>query len=197
MRNRYRIVKYTTILLVISLEGCSTTPVKEVRESTVQQGASSSGKIIKFPAKEFSIGIPPLNWETVTEKCPPSVVAWQSSSTRSIIQIHLFNATPISHRGLAESVMHVLKVVIKEKDPQAIFTVGEEKEVILDGKTFYQVLADCDMSPVKGIQVKYKLLYYLMKGEKMDYAMVMIAVLGHYDQDKLIMDQIVRSFITF
>jgi hypothetical protein len=197
LKRHLSIVSYAAILLVFVLEGCATTPVTEVSESTGQEAVPSSGRTLDFPTKRFSIGSPPVNWKIVTEKYPPSVAAWQSSSTQSIIQIHTLPASTISHRGLAESIMHVLKVSLREKDPQTVITVAEEKEVIYNDKTFYRIIADCDMSPMKGVQVKWKFLYYLLKEKKMDYGIALIAVLAYYEQDKLVIDQMVRSFACF
>jgi hypothetical protein len=197
LRSHLRIVSYAAILLVFVLEGCATKPVTDAGESPDQRAVASSEGILDFPAKRFSILSPPVNWKIVTEKYPPSVAAWQSSSTQSIIQIHTLPASTISHRGLAESIMHVLKVSLREKDPQTVIAVAEEKEVIYNDKTFYQIIADCDMSPMKGVQVKWKLLYYLLKEKKMDYGIALIAVLAYYEQDKLVIDQMVRSFACF
>jgi len=197
LRSHLRIVSYAAILLVFVLEGCATKPVTDAGESPDQRAVASTEGTIDFPAKRFSILSPPVNWKIVTDKYPPAVAAWESSTTKSQIQIHTFPPSVISHRGRAEMLMHNMEVALREKDPQVVYTVAEEREVIFNDRTFYQVIADCEMSLIKGVQVKWKLLYYLLKEKKMDYGIILIAVLGYYEQDKLIVDQMVQSFSCF
>jgi hypothetical protein len=197
LRDLLRSLGYVAILLVLVLQGCATKPVSEVSEPAGQQVIPSSGKLLDFSAKRFSIESPPVNWEKVTEKYPPSVAAWQNRDTRSIIQIYAHPPCRISYRGQAEILMNAVMVAMREKDPQAVLAVTEEKEVVINGKTFYQIHADCEMSPVKGVQAKHKLLYYLLRGEKMTYYIALIALLAYNEQDIPILDQMVRSFTCF
>jgi hypothetical protein len=196
LRKHLRIVSYVAIPLISILVGCATKPVPEVPERTSKNAIPSSGKRVEFPAKGFSIGSPPVNWE-IAEKWSGTVVAWQNSVTRSSIQIYAYTPSALSYLGLAEAMVNSFKAAAKAKDPQAAVTVAEEKEVSFNGRTFYEVLMDFDASPVKGLQMKGKFLMYLLKTEKMDYMMGLTTVLGFYEQDKPVMDEVVRSFASF
>jgi hypothetical protein len=196
LRNHLRIVSYVAILLVSILVGCATRPVSEVPERTGKNAIPSSGKRVEFPAKGYSIESPPVNWE-ILEKDSGVVVAWQNSVTKSSIRIHTFSPSVVSYHGLAEAIANTFKAVMRDQHPQATLTIAEEKEVSFNGRTFYKVLMDVDASPDEGLQERTKLLVYLLKTEKMDYVMALTAALGHYEQDKLVIDEMVRSFASF
>jgi hypothetical protein len=191
---RLDMVVFTVLCFTCAtLVGCATGPIVEVPEHTSVQAPPIVSRRIEFPAKKFSVESPPAPWK-VTQEHANVVVAWKNSVTRSAININASPRSELSDRGRAELFITAFKLHLQEHNQQVTVTLAEEKEVRFNGQGFYQVLANFDFSPTESVQVRGKLLTYLCKADGFNYQMTLIAGIGAYKEDRLIMEQMVQSF---
>lgn len=170
------------------LVACATAPVPEV--SLLPGGVRK----LTYEAQKFSVESPPANWEMTTE-FPEVIVAWNSTSTKSSIQIFASPPSMVTDRTLVEVFISALKITLRDKYPgQGTISLAGEKEIAIGGRGFYQVVVDWDLSPVEGVRVTGKHVTYILRSKKFDYFLSLVAVLGYYEQDRLVLDEVAGSF---
>lgn len=184
---------YVAIIFIFSLVGCATGPISEVSDRAGVREPLPSGRRVEFHTKKFSVASPPEGWER-TEEFSKAVAAWKNNVTKSVIQIFTSGAQSLSYRALAKALIIAVRVALEERNQKAILTLGEERETSLNGKRFYQVVGNYNISPTKGIQVRGKIVFYFLKTEAFFYTLRLSAILGSYEKDRLILEQMVRSF---
>jgi hypothetical protein len=184
----HRLVRSLVAAVTPLFVGCATVPPPAI--STLPAGERK----LLYPEKHFSVTSPPPNWE-ITTKYPRVVVAWAGKSTRSTIQIAASNPLGLSYRVWAKTLVAAFEGTLQERYPgRATVALAEEQEVNINGKRFYQVIVNWHFSPTEGVQVTGRWLLYLLQTEKFAYNLVLITVLGYYEQHRAILEQMARSF---
>jgi len=190
--NRGVAVACAVALFGFIVGGCAARPMTEESEQARPLERASPGSRVEFPAEKFSVESPPAPWEIRKEE--KAVVAWNSRETFAVIQVHAAKPCGCSYRLRAEIFPTILQSKLREKDRDASVTLAQENEVLLNGKQFHQVLMDFDVSPIGGIQVRGRFLVYLLTTKAFDYVVSLTAALGVYEKERLILEQVVRSF---
>jgi hypothetical protein len=89
------------------------------------------------------------------------------------------NRSGLSYRVWATTLVTAFEGTLQQRYPgNATTALAEEREVNINGKRFYQVIANWHSSPTEGIQVTVKWLLYLLQTDKVTYNLGLIAILG-------------------
>lgn len=89
---------------------------------------------------------------------------------------------------------HLRRAIQGESRGPSTLTVHEEREITLDGRPFCRVDLDVSMTPREGIQVQGKAEWYLYVSPRFHYVFFMWSLLGEYDENRLVLEQMARSF---
>jgi hypothetical protein len=112
-----------------------------------------------------------------------------------VVQIFAPPPSELSPRVWVKGWMGILEGILQERYPvNACVTVTNEQEVDTNGKRFYRVLADWQISPLGGVQVSGKMLIHLRQIKPFTYNLVLTPVLGLREQHRPIIKQMARSF---
>ena len=191
--NRFLTTLFVALLAASSLPGCATGPILV------------DGRL-QFPEYKFSVDSPSTEWRMIESKPPGAVVAWINTVTKSRIVITASKAHPdVSLRTVVEAFKAGMTSKgipddLARKFPGSegfrgtfTVTIEEEKEINLDGKMFHRVILNYGVVPVKGISVSGKMIFYFFKGEEFIFSLFFNAVLGYYDKDLVVLEQMVRG----
>src|SRR5574341_137782 len=101
----------------------------------------------------------------------------------------------LSDRALVEVFVSALRVTLRDNHlGRGTISLAEEKEITIGGRGFYQAVVDWELSPVEGVRVTARQVTYILRSKKFDYFISMVAVLGYYEQDRLVLDEVAGSF---
>lgn len=186
--NRFLTTLFVALLAASSLPGCATGPILV------------DGRL-QFPEYKFSVDSPSTEWRMIELKPPGAVVAWMNTVTKSRIGITASKTHPdVSVRTVVEAFKAGTTKGIPDdlarKFPGSegfTVTIEEEKEINFDGKMFHRVILNYGGVPVKGISVSGKMIFYFFKGEEFIFSLSLSAVLGYYDKDLVVLEQMARG----
>lgn len=169
------------LLLAVILFGCTTDP-------------SPGGNRLHFADKQFAVDPPPEGWEIT--KQPSTVISWVSRLTESTIQISAFEFTPPgpSYPALAELFFSSFAIGLRDRARASTAAITDQRAVPLDGKNFYRVLIDYEMSPTEGAKTKGRFLSYFLRTEKFYYRLSLLAEVEFYEKEWPVLEQMARSF---
>jgi len=173
------------------LQGCATGP-------TIVDGR------LQFPEYKFSMASLPADWRIIEPKPPGAVIGWKNSVTNSLIGITARQVNPaISYeKSFADFKAAVLKGVpegLAKRFPSSgaeniSVTIEEDKDINIEGKIFHCIIFNYGGTPLKGVSISGKIVFYIIEMEGFFYTLSLNAVLGYYEKDIGVFEQIVRSF---
>lgn len=190
--NRFITTLFVALLVANSLPGCATGPILV------------DGRL-QFPEYNFSMDSPPTEWMIIELKPPGAVIAWRNSVTKSQIGITASKTHPaISVRTVVESFKAAMTKGIpddlarKFPGPEDLrgtvtVTIVEDKEINFEGKMFHRVILNYGGTPVKGISLSGKMIFYFFKVEEFIFSLSLTAVLGYYEKDLVVLEQMARG----
>lgn len=173
-----------SIFLLCILTGCTTGPIL-------------AGARVEFPNRKFSVLTPPVDWELTKPENPGEVVAWHNRATKSRIAISADEEAPKAVAKVAEKLPFYPAATFhyfRERYEGKVIPPTEQKEVEIEGRRFYRVITDLEISPVEGLQVKMKIVRYWLMTEKFYYNLSLATLAGYYEKEQHILEQMARSF---
>lgn len=163
-------------------------------------------KRLLFPAQQFSVVDPPVEWRIVEPKPQGAVVAWRNSVTKSLMGVTASKAQP----GVSlQYEIEAFKARITKEMPDNIarrfpgaenfqgkitLAIEDEKETSFDGKTFHTIILNYGGTPVEGVSLSGKIIFYVLKAEAFIYTLSLNAVRGYYEKDLPVVEQMAQSF---
>jgi hypothetical protein len=196
MKNRCQFIFnfFVVIALAYSLSACATGPI------------IADGKL-KFPDYKFSVDSLPTEWKLVEPTPPGAIIAWKNNATYSLIGI---TANKVAPSIRLQTVIESYKVGMTKGIPDAIaknfsatelswaknisVTIEEEKDIKLGEMVFHRIVINYGGEPVKGVSVNAKRLSYFFKSEGFIYSVSLQAILGYYEKDMTVIEQMMRGF---
>ena len=180
---------FVALLAANTLPGCATGPILV------------DGRL-QFLEYQFSVDSPPTGWRIVEPKSQNHLVAWQNSATKSQIGITAIKVPAgISLQTVAETFKAAMPRAIPEMlasefpgGKNVLVTIGEEKDLNFEGHISHRIIFNFDGLLLEGLSVSGKVIMHFFKTEKFISTLYLIAILGYYENDVAVLEQMVRSF---
>ena len=113
--------------------------------------AFSASDRIDFPDRKYSVQLPAADWEVTGRS--PSAASWTNRISKSVISVSGGELSPHSSPAIAQIFLSNTWMALEHRSQGKWswkVTPIDQREVTLDGKTFYQVVANLEGSPKDG-----------------------------------------------
>jgi hypothetical protein len=156
-----------------SLAGCAT------------QAPSPDGRL-QFPQYQFSVARPPAEWAPVDSKIPGEFAAWTTSVSKSRLGIQAHR--PVGDGSLRAVVEAFKASMTRTPAPRGVltFTLKEEKEINLGGRTFHRVILGNNATPADFV-------FYFLRGNEFAFSLSLAVFPGDFEKDLAVLEQMARS----
>lgn len=179
-KNQFGYTRLIVFFLVLVLSGCATRPL------LTTNGAGS-------PENPFVAGGLLDGWESI--KAPNAAFAWQNKTTKSRILIHTSRTAPISYHAKVDVLTNAWRVVFREKFKGGSISLDRQDEIAVNGRKFHQAIWNFAASPMEGLHLAGKIHAYILKTTEFDYVINLVSVLGAYEKDRPVFENMLRSLI--
>jgi len=190
LKTRLGVTVYLPTLFVFSLIGCTTVPDSEVSQRPNVEEGQSNGETLVFATSKFSITSPPVIWRTIKER--KTVISWKNRITGSVIYVQAIAPVNISNTALANKLVGAISSMFEDKHQKASVSLEGQGQASFNGRGFYQVVMNYDITTIVGVREKGKILIYLLETEDFLYSLSLTSAIGFYDEDRPILENLAK-----